>query len=204
MDKLIYRLDEVSRRLMRETRRAIVFTDNNMVRLIIKIPMTINEKDISTFDYVIKFLVDEVYHERVPDVEARDGYVVISTLFDEKLTDSDGKLRFSFTGYTDGYRYSSTIATTDLKKTISLKGRETPATIEGWLEEIRGAVKEGKAELDGALGDKVRDYLENEMALDYELLDNKPILEGVVIDGDKRFVDYGLGELTKEDISKLF
>lgn len=141
MDELIYRLEEVSRRLIRETRRAIVFTDNNMLKLIIRIPRVLNERDISGFNYVVKFLVDDVYKEKVPEVEASEGEVKVSTMVTESLTCSDGRLRFSVTGYTDDYRYSSTIATVDLKETISLEGRERPETVEGWLETIREAVK---------------------------------------------------------------
>lgn len=205
MDELIYRFDGVSRRLIRETRRAIVFTDNNMVRLVIRIPRRVNDKDIRDFNYVIKFLIDEEYREKVPEViEDEDGFR-ISTLISQDLTNSDGRLRFSFTGYKEGFRYSSTIATVDLKNTIAFEQRGDKTLMEEWLEEIREEIAKVKDLGQEEVGERIQAYLEeNGLDMDYEILENKPRLEGITIQGDKGFNDYGLNEMTAEDIKKLF
>lgn len=191
-----------NRRLKRANRERIIETDHNMVRLDIYIPNIVNGVDVTGFDYVVKFDVDDEYVEMTPTKELLDD-IKLSVMITEEVTRQDGIIRFSITGNTTDKRFSSAIATENVGDTITVGEYKTVEILDKWLEEIRSAVNDAKQVINETLGDKVGEYLRN-LELDYNVLANIPQIETVELKGNKTFEELGFLEITEDDIERMF
>lgn len=201
VDTIKYTLLE-NRRLKRANRERIIETDHNMVRLDIYIPNIVNGVDVTGFDYVVKFDVDDEYVEMTPTKELLDD-IKLSVMITEEVTRQDGIIRFSITGNTTDKRFSSAIATENVGDTITVGEYKTVEILDKWLEEIRSAVNDAKQVINETLGDKVGEYLRN-LELDYNVLANIPQIETVELKGNKTFEELGFLEITEDDIERMF
>lgn len=191
-----------NRRLKRANRERIIETDHNMVRLDIYIPNIVNGVDVTGFDYVVKFDVDDEYVEMTPTKELLDD-IKLSVMITEEVTRQDGIIRFSITGNTTDKRFSSAIATENVGDTITVGEYKTVDILDKWLEEIRSAVIDAKETINETLGDKVEAYL-RDLELDYNLLANQPKIEEIKLIGNKTFEELGFTEITEADIERMF
>lgn len=223
MDSLTYTLND--RRILKNTeRQTVILTDNNMINLVIKIPKIIDGVDVTHFNYVVKFLVDENYIEKIPVVVA-DTEITLTTPITQDLTDEYGNLRFSVTGYMEDQRFSSAIASQRVGETIRLGDYKPIEMVEVWLEEIRetvknareiiqNEVKESLEEVADEAIDNMKDDIKSNVdeivknefieLKDYNNLDNRPSIEGIVLEDDKMFSDFGLVALDEDELLRLF
>lgn len=201
VDTIKYTLLE-NRRLKRANRERVIETDHNMVRLDIYVPNIVNGVDVTGFDYVVKFDVDNEYVEMTPTKELLDN-IKLSVMITEEVTRQDGIIRFSITGNTTDKRFSSAIATENVGDTITVGEYKTVDILDKWLEEIRSAVIDAKETINETLGDKVETYL-RDLELDYNVLANLPQIETNTLTGNKTFEELGFTEITEEDIERMF
>lgn len=191
-----------NRRLKRANRERIIETDHNMIGLDIYVPNIVNGVDVTGFDYVVKFDVDDNYIEMIPTKELLDD-IKLTVMITEEVTSQDGIVRFSITGKGTEKRFSSAVATENIGDTITVGEYKTVDILDKWLEEIRSAVIDAKETINETLGDKVEAYL-RDLELDYNVLANLPQIETNTLKGNKTFEELGFTEITVEDVERMF
>ena len=201
MNKLKYSLLD-NRRLKREGRKTIVQTDHNMIELVVEVPNTVNSIDVTGFKYIVKFDVDGNYIEKEPVVVQGD-VITLSTMITEDVTNENGTVKFSITGNSTDKRFSSSVASVTVSDTITVGEFKPVEVLDIWLEDIRKTISDFKEEIGDSVGDSIDNYIIKN-GLNYETLRNLPRVETIELKGSHTLLDFGLVEITADDVERMF